>query len=117
MAQYLFSVIHDWDAPVTDEEMQQSYARVDAFNKKITEAGHWVFGAGLTHPSNATVVRADKGEVVTTDGPYLETKEHLGGFWVIKAADLDEALQLAQEASVACANQIEVRPMEAEPDA
>src|ERR1700761_9389447 len=100
MTQYMLSVIHDWDAPApAAEEMQKAFAQVDAYNQKITKSGHWVFGAGLTHPSNATVVRTDKGEVVTTDGPYLETKEHLGGFWVIKAADLDEALELAQQAS------------------
>lgn len=118
MPQYLLSVIHDWNGPeLPPEEQQALFEAVDAFNKKITEAGHWVFGGGLMPPDTATVVDGTKGsDVVVTDGPYLEAKEHLGGFWVIRADDLDVAMQLAEEASRACQNPIEVRPFQDEPE-
>ena len=117
MAQYLLSVSHDWDAPPPPaEEMQKAFDAVDAFNAEVRSAGAWVFAGGLTPPSTATVVRVEKGEVLLTDGPYVETKEQLGGFWVIEAADLDEALAWAQKATVACANPVEVRPFQEEPE-
>jgi hypothetical protein len=113
MAHYLMSVIHDWDnVEMTDEEMQESYRLTGAFNEELKEAGSWVFAGGLLHPSNATVVDGRKGEAIVTDGPYLESKEQLGGFWVIEAADLDEALELARRGSAACMRPIEVRPFE-----
>ena len=115
MTQYMLSVIHDWDAPAPPEdEMQKAFQQVDAFNQKITTNGKWVFGGGLTHPSTATVVNSEDGDTVLTDGPYLEAKEHLGGFWVVEAADLDEALALAAEASAACMGPVEVRPFQDE---
>lgn len=115
MTQYLMAVHHDYDAPPPpDDEMQQVYGDVDVFNKKLTDAGAWVFGGGLEAPSTATVVRSEGGEVLTTDGPYAEAKEVLGGFWVIEAPDLDAALSWASEASTACRAPIEVRPFQAE---
>lgn len=117
MKQYLLSVIHDWDAPApAAEEMQKAFEQVDAYNQEVRDAGRWVFAGGLTHPSGATVVSAEKGEPVLTDGPYLETKEHLGGFWVIRSEDLDEALEWARKGSAACMGPIEVRPFQDEPE-
>ena len=102
MPQYMLSVIHDWDADtMTPEEMQASFEAVDAFNNEITSGGQWVFGGGLQHPSSALVIDGVKGADVVTDGPYLEAKEHLGGFWVIEAADLDEAKEIARRGSAA----------------
>lgn len=114
MTQYLLSVIHDWDAmdETTPEEMQEMFDATGRFNDEITASGNWVFGGGLEHPSTATVVDGSKGAV--TDGPYLEAKEHLGGFWVIEAADLDEALEFGRRSSVACGRPVEVRPFQAE---
>ena len=117
MTQYLMAV-HGDESTYTDfdpADMQRQYAQVDAFNQELHAAGRWVFGGGLQPPSTATVVRADSGEAVLTDGPYLETKEHLGGFWVITAADLDEALEWARKASAACEGPVEVRPFQDEP--
>ena len=115
MSQYLLSVHHDYDAtPPPEAEIQKMYADVDAVNKKMMEAGAWVFGGGLEAPSTATIVRSEGGEILTTDGPYAEAKEHLGGFWVIEAPDLDAALAWASQATVACRAPIEVRPFESE---
>jgi hypothetical protein len=78
----------------------------------MQKQGAWVFAGGL-HPANtATVVREQDGEVITTDGPFAESKEQLGGFWVIKAADLDAALEWAKKATVACRGPVEVRPFQ-----
>ena len=113
MTQYLMSVIHDWDNPgLTDEEMQQSFRQTDAFNTELQKSGHWVFAGGLTHPSGSTVVDGRKGENIITDGPYAEVKEQLGGFWVIEAADLDEALEIGRRASIACMHPVEIRPFQ-----
>jgi hypothetical protein len=122
MTQYLLSVwmVEGTEPYATKEEMEQAFADVDKFNQEIQASGHWVFAGGL-HPANtATVVRADKGaggevsSVVTTDGPFAETKEQLGGFWVIEAADLDEALAIAARGSAACKGAVEVRPFQGE---
>ena len=94
------------------EEMQRAYQAVDAFNKEVQAAGAWVFAGGLHPSSTATVVRAQGGQVITTDGPYAETKEQIGGFWVIKAADLDAALDWAARGSAACGWPVEVRPFQ-----
>lgn len=112
MKQYMLSVIGDESVDVPDDVMQQMYQDVDAYNKELTAAGAWVFGTGLHPTSTATVVTAKDGDVVTTDGPYLEAKEHLGGFWIIQAEDLDAALDWAAKASVACQGPVEVRPTE-----
>lgn len=117
MAQYLLSVWHDDPVSVYDgtavPDMQPIFEAVNAFNEKITANGQWVFGGGLQRPDIANVVKVDdRGDVVVTDGPYSEVKEGFGGFWVINAADLDEALALAKEATVACGAPVEVRPFQ-----
>jgi hypothetical protein len=116
MNQYLLSV-YPGDLESTappPEEMEKIYSDVDAFNKEIQEAGAWVFAGGLHPASTATVVRVNGDEVQTTDGPFAEGKEHIGGFWVVKAADLDAALDLARRATRACAAPVEVRPFQEE---
>ena len=113
MTIYMLSVhgADDFEMP-DDFNIEEVYADVDKVNKEMMQKGVWVFGGGL-HPSDtATVVRADGGEIVTTDGPYLESKEHIGGFWIIKVADLDEALAWAKKATVACRGPVEVRPFQ-----
>ncbi len=113
MKQYLLAVHMVEGEPIpSDEQMQQAYQAVDAFNAKLQSAGAWVFAGGLHPPSTATVVRAQGGQVVTTDGPFAETKEQLGGFWVIKARDLDAALDWAAKGSAACGGPVEVRPFQ-----
>ena len=113
MKQYLLAVHHpEGDTGLSDVEMQQSFTDVDAFNAEVQSAGAWVFAGGLHPPSTATVVRSQGGQVVTTDGPYTETKEQLGGFWIIQAPDLDAALQWAAKGSEACRLPVEVRPFE-----
>jgi hypothetical protein len=94
------------------EEMEEAFARTGAFNDKLRAEGYWVFAGGLEPVSTATVVDGRGSAPVMTDGPYLETKEALGGFWVIEAPDLDVALALAAEGSAACGGQVEVRPFE-----
>jgi hypothetical protein len=115
MTQYLLAVYGGEDtSDMTEEEVQKAYADVEVFNQKLQANGAWVFAGGLHEPSTATVVEAKKGEYIVTDGPFAETKEQIGGFWVIEAADLDVALELAKEASAACANPVEVRPFQSE---
>jgi hypothetical protein len=104
--QYLVSVIDDTAGLATPDEM----AAIDAFNDRIIAEGHWVFAGGLADPSSATVIDNRGDEVIFTDGPFLESKEHLAGFWVMEAADLDAALKLAAEGSKACNRKVEVRP-------
>ena len=113
MKQYLLAVHNVEGEPnPSEEEMQQAYKAVDDFNAELQSAGAWVFAGGLHPASTATVVRSQGGRVVTTDGPFAETKEQLGGFWVIKAADLDEALDWAAKGSEACREPVEVRPFQ-----
>jgi hypothetical protein len=118
MAQYLLSVWHSPENPIPDdpEVMQKAYKQVDAFNAEIIAKGVWVFGGGLNPPETATVVRDVDGETIFTDGPFAETKEQLGGFWVITAADLDEALAWAAKGAAACMGPVEVRPFQDEPE-
>ena len=104
--QYLISVIHDSDALATPNEM----AAIDVFNDGLQSEGHWVFAAGLGSPDTATVIDNRDGEAVFTDGPFVESKEYLAGFWVFEAPDLDAALKLAAEGSKACNRKVEVRP-------
>lgn len=104
--QYLLSVIHD-QASVDDPDEQ---AAIDVFNDRLRAGGHWVFAGGLAGPDNATVIDNRGGEAVFTDGPFLESKEYLAGFWIIEAPDLDVALKLATDGSKACNRKIEVRP-------
>jgi hypothetical protein len=113
MTQYLLSVHGvEGDETPSPEETERMYKDVGVFNKKLMEQGSWVFAGGLHEPSTATVVRVDNGEVLMTDGPFAEAKEQLGGFWVIEAADLDAAISLAAEATVACGAPVEVRPFQ-----
>jgi hypothetical protein len=116
MPQYLMSVWHDGEYVVdfSSEEAQRIGAQVGAFNEKLTSAGAWVFGAGLHPASSATVVRSADDQVSMTDGPYAESKEQMGGFWVIQAADLDAALDWASQAAAACEGPVEIRPMQDE---
>jgi hypothetical protein len=104
--QYLVSVINDAADLATPDEM----AAIDVFNEGLQAEGHWVFAGGLGAPSSATVVDNRGREAMVTDGPFLESKEYLVGFWIIEAADLDEALKLATAGSKACNRKVEVRP-------
>jgi hypothetical protein len=114
MPQYLLSVWHDEpydDVDFNSPDMQRIGPKVNALNEELQAAGAWVFGAGLKPASSATVVRAsDAGDVSMTDGPYAESKEQMGGFWIIEAADLDAALEWAGKAAAACEVGIELRP-------
>jgi len=104
--QYLVSVIDDTAGLATPDEM----AAIDVFNVRLQAEGHWVFAGGLASPSTATVIDNRSGEALFTDGPFLESKEYLAGFWIIEASDLDVALKLATEGSKACNRKVEVRP-------
>lgn len=115
MAQYLISVWHEWDGvtDVSEDDTKRMYAQVDAFNTRLQQSGAWVFAGGLEPPSTATVVDGrGPAEPLLTDGPFVETKEQLGGFWVVEVPDLDAALGLATEASAACESKVEVRPFQ-----
>lgn len=115
MAEYLLSVHHDYDTEFPSlEEMQPVFEAVDRFNQKVRDAGAWVFAGGLTPVQQATTVDNTGDTPIISDGPYAESKEYLGGFWVIQAADLDEALQWAKEGSAACRGKVEVRPFQGE---
>jgi len=117
MTQYLLSVhMVDGEAPPPEATIEKMYRDVDALNEKIKKQGAWVFGGGLHPASTATVVKVQNGEIVTTDGPFAEAKEQLGGFWIITAADLDAALDWARQATVACQGPVEVRPFQDEPE-
>ena len=116
MPQYLVAVYDQPDTRSrTPEEMAPIYADVDAVNQKAMEDGIFVFGCGLHDQTATTTVDPRGGKPQVTDGPYLETKEYLGGFWVIKVPDLDAALDWAREASSACRQPLEVRPLMEEP--
>jgi hypothetical protein len=113
MTQYLLSVhLTGEDDTRSEAEIQRAHQQVDRFNAELKASGNWVFAGGLHPPSTATVVRAQGGQVITTDGPYAETKEQLGGFWVVEAPDLDVALDLAARGSAACGGPVEVRPFD-----
>src|SRR5882672_8164894 len=104
--QYLVSVIDATAGLATPDEM----AAINAFNDQLEADGHWVFAGGLGSPSSATVIDNRGGEAMITDGPFLESKEYLVGFWIIEAPDLDVALKLAAEGSKHCNRKVEVRP-------
>jgi len=116
MTQYLLSVWHDdtYEVDFSSPDAQRLVAQVDAFNADLQASGAWVFAGGLHPPSSATVVRATNDDVSMTDGPYAESKEQMGGFWVIEAADLDAALDWARRGSAACEGPVEVRPFQGE---
>ena len=114
MSQYLLSVHHDGvtEMPTDEAVIAQMYAEVERFNEKLRAEGAWVFAGGLGPIEAATTVDATGAEAVVTDGPFTESKEYLGGFWVIEAADLDAALTWAKEGSAACQGKVEVRPFQ-----
>jgi hypothetical protein len=113
MTQYLLSVHHDYDEKFPPlEEMQPVFDAVDRFNKKVQDAGAWVFAGGLMPIEQSTTVDNTGDVPIVTDGPYAESKEYLGGFWVIEAPDLDAALRWAEEGSKACRGKVEVRPFQ-----
>ena len=104
--QYLVSVIDDTPGSATPDEE----AAIDVFNDRLQAEGRWVFAGGLGAPGTATVIDNRGGEAMFTDGPFVESKEYLAGFWIIEAADLDVALKLAAEGSRARNRKVEVRP-------
>jgi hypothetical protein len=113
MTQYLLSVHSCEDEarePMTPEQMQQSMHQIGILEQEMKSTGTWLFGGRLHEPDTATVVRVSNGEVLTTDGPFMESKEHLGGFYIIQAADLDAALAWASKVTRAINEPIEVRP-------
>ncbi len=118
MTQYLLSVhgpaeMGEFGSYTSKQEMEEAFAATGTFNDRLQADGYWVFAGGLESASTATVVDG-RGEMpVLTDGPYLETKEVIGGFWIIDAPDLDVALRLAAEGSRACRGAVEVRPFAA----
>ncbi|MFC4911417.1 YciI family protein [Actinomadura gamaensis] len=105
--QYLLSVIHDRPDVLAVPEEQ---AAIDVFNDRLQKDGHWVFAGGLAVPDTATVIDNRGEEPLFTDGPFVESKEFLAGFWIIEAPDLDVALELAAEGSKRCNRKVEVRP-------
>ena len=119
MPRYLLSVYgpterNQFGDYASKEEMVQAFADTGAFNERLERDGHFVFADGLEQATTATTVDGRGETPVFTDGPYLEANEHLGGFWVIEASDLDEALALAAQASKACRGKVEVRPFHTE---
>jgi len=106
--QYLVSVINDQAGLATPDED----AAIDVFNERLRAEGNWVFAGGLAAPDTATVIDNRAEEALVTDGPFMESKEYLDGFWIIEAPDLDAALTLAAEGSKACNRKIEVRPFQ-----
>ncbi|WP_323794056.1 YciI family protein [Nocardioides sp.] len=122
MSQYFLAVNHGPAdvarmAQLSPSEMQEIFTAVDAFNTDLQDQGAWVFAGGLQPAEMSTVVDNTGSEPIVTDGPYAESKEYLGGFWVIEAADLDAALAWATKGSRACAGKVEVRPFQDEPEA
>lgn len=119
MPKYLLSVFgpaerNEFGDYPSKEAMLEAFTDVDAFNQKLQRGGHWVFADGLEPATTAITVDGQSEHAVFTDGPYLKNDEHLGGFWIIEASDLDEALALAAEGSKACRSKVEVRPFHSE---
>jgi hypothetical protein len=113
MPQYMLSVHHvEGEEMPSMEEMQPIFEAVSRFNQKVMDAGVWVFGGGLMPRETATTVDNTGAEAIVSDGPFAESKEWLGGFWIIESPDLDAALKWASEASEACAGKVEVRPFQ-----
>ena len=119
MTQYLLS-IHGSDChsnkPMSEEDMRKAFEPILALEGEIKAAGAWVFGGGLHGPGTASVVRATDDKLMTTDGPFVESKEHLGGFYIIEAEDLDAALAWAGKVTRTIGAPIEVRPFMSRPD-
>ncbi len=116
MTRYMLSVHSvggEARAPMTEEETRQSHEQLGILEAELQSTGAWVFSGRLHEPDTATVVRVSGGEVLTMDGPFAESKEHLGGFYIIEAADLDAALAWASKVTAAIKTPIEVRPFAA----
>ena len=111
MKQYLLSIYQPDGDPPPPEILEPIMRDVDAVDAELRAAGAWVFTGGLHPPDTATVLRAADDDVLITDGPFAEGKEHIGGFWIIREPDLDAALGWARKAAVACRLPVEVRPM------
>ena len=111
MKQYLLSIYQPDGDPPPPEILEAIMRDVNEVDAELRNAGAWVFTGGLHPPDTATVLRAGDGDVLVTDGPFAEGKEHIGGFWIIRAPDLDAALGWARKATMACRLPVEVRPM------
>ncbi len=111
MATYLLNIEQPDGPPPPQEFLDEIRQRLARVNEGIKAAGGWVFSAGLAPAESSTVVHVRDGETFLTDGPYVEAKEHVGGFWLVEAPDLDQALVWAEQASAACTLPIEVRPV------
>lgn len=112
MTQYLLALYRDYAVPISPDRSKQVWAGVNSLGDRMTDAGAFVFKGGMQGSAeSATVVSQSGGDLLITDGPYTETKEHLAGFWIINATDLDEALEWAKLAAVAEQLPIEVRPL------
>jgi hypothetical protein len=116
MRHYLLSVYQPDREPGPEIDLDRIMSDIGALREEMKEAGAWVFSGGLHPASTATVVRQQGGEPVTTDGPYIEGKEHVGGFTVIQAPDLDGALEWARKSAAATRLPIEVRPFAGDPN-
>jgi hypothetical protein len=113
MAHYLLSVVTPTDGtPPTPEELEGIMKNVEDFHQELRDAGAWVFSGGLEAPDTATVVRPQDGELLLTDGPFVETKEYVGGLSIVDAPDLDAALEWGRKAARAIGLPIEVRPFQ-----
>jgi hypothetical protein len=108
---YLFSVIDSSGPTHAGSANAEEEAALDVFNERLQADGHWVFAGGLGAPDSATVIDNRDGAGLVSDGPFVESKEYLGGLWIIEAPDLDVALKLATEGSKACNRKVEVRPV------
>jgi hypothetical protein len=109
---YLLSIYQPDGDPPPPEVLEPVMREIDAMNRELKAAGNWVFGGGLHPPSTATVVRVRAGETMMTDGPFAEGKEHIGGFSIIKAPDLDVALDYGRRLAAITTLPIEVRPFQ-----
>jgi hypothetical protein len=114
MKQYLLNVYQPEGDPPAPEVLEPIMRELDALNQEIKAAGAWVFAGGLHAPSTATVLRPKEGDVLTTDGPFAEGKEHVGGLTIITAADLDAALEWGRKLARATTLPVEVRPFQDE---
>jgi hypothetical protein len=115
MTQYLLSVYQPEGPVPSPEALGKITADLDALNQELKAAGAWVFAGGLHPPSTATVLRPEGGDVLTTDGPFTEGKEHIGGFTIVDAHDLDAALEWGRKLVQATTLPVEVRPFQDEP--
>jgi hypothetical protein len=115
MRQYLLTVYQPDGPPPPPEELERISADLDTLNAELREAGAWVFAGGLHPPSTATVIRVKDGDALVTDGPFAEGNEHVGGFTIVRAPDLDAALALGRRLAEATTLPIEVRPFQDEP--